>query len=42
MNVADSIIELIGNTPMVRLSKKINPYDAEVLVKLEYSIQCQI
>ena len=36
MNVADSIIELIGNTPMVRLSKKINPYDAEVLVKLEY------
>lgn len=36
MNVANNIIELIGNTPMVRLSKKTNPYDAEVLVKLEY------
>lgn len=36
MRVANNIIELIGNTPMVRLSNKINPYDAQVLVKLEY------
>jgi cysteine synthase A len=36
MNIANSVIELIGNTPMVRLSKKTNPYDADVLVKLEY------
>ena len=36
MNVADNIIELIGNTPMVKLSKATNPYDADILVKLEY------
>lgn len=36
MNVADNITELIGNTPMVRLSKRTNPYDAEILVKLEF------
>lgn len=36
MRIANSVIELIGNTPMVRLSNRINPYDAEVLVKLEY------
>lgn len=36
MNIANNITELIGNTPMVRLSKKTNPYEAEILVKLEY------
>ena len=36
MNVADNIIELIGSTPMVKLSKATNPYDADILVKLEY------
>lgn len=36
MKIANDITELIGNTPMVRLSKKINPYDADILVKLEY------
>lgn len=36
MKIANNITELIGNTPMVRLSKKTNPYDAEVILKLEY------
>lgn len=36
MNVANNITELIGNTPMVRLSKKTNPYEADILLKLEY------
>ena len=35
MKIADNMLELIGNTPLVRLSKKINPYPAEVLIKLE-------
>ena len=34
MKVANNITELIGNTPLVRL-EKINPYEAEILVKLE-------
>ena len=34
MKVANNITELIGNTPLVRL-EKINPYGAEILVKLE-------
>lgn len=35
MNVANNVTELIGNTPMVRLSKKVNPYGADILIKLE-------
>ncbi len=30
------MIELVGRTPMVRLSRKTNPYDAEIFLKLEY------
>lgn len=36
MNIANNITELIGNTPMVRLGKRTNPYNAEILVKLEF------
>lgn len=35
MKIADNMLELIGNTPLVRLSKKTNPFPAEVLIKLE-------
>ena len=33
--VAESILELIGSTPLVELSKKVNPTPARVFVKLE-------
>ncbi|MGF7185080.1 cysteine synthase A [Desulfitispora alkaliphila] len=33
--VADSILELIGNTPMVKLSKMVSEEMAEIFVKLE-------
>jgi len=33
--VADNILELIGNTPMVRLSRVVEPRSATVLAKLE-------
>ena len=36
MKIAENVTELIGNTPLVRLSEKTNPYDAEVVLKLEY------
>lgn len=36
MKIANNITELIGNTPLVRLSKKTNPFEAEIVVKLEY------
>jgi len=36
MKVVNSIVELIGETPMVRLNKLIDDQCAEVLVKLEY------
>lgn len=36
MHIANSIAELTGHTPLVRLSKKTNPYDADVLLKLEF------
>lgn len=36
MGVADSITELIGNTPMVRLRNMTEGLKAEVLVKLEF------
>lgn len=34
--IADNIIELIGNTPLVRLHKVTAGAEAEVLVKLEF------
>jgi cysteine synthase A len=34
--ILDSVLEAIGNTPVVRLRKLVSPGMAEVLVKLEY------
>lgn len=34
--LANNVVELIGNTPMVRLNRVIEPGGAEILVKLEY------
>jgi len=34
--VANNVLELIGNTPMVRLSKIVEPDMAEILTKLEF------
>ncbi len=34
--IHDSMLELIGNTPMVRLNKICKGLDSEILVKLEY------
>lgn len=36
MKVVDNVLELIGNTPMVRLNQITKDVDAEILVKLEY------
>lgn len=36
MRVHDSVLELIGNTPMVRLNRVTEGIEANVLVKLEY------
>ncbi|SHJ30075.1 cysteine synthase A [Geosporobacter subterraneus DSM 17957] len=36
MKVANSIIELIGNTPMVKLNKLVGHEDADVYAKLEF------
>ena len=36
MMVVDSVLALIGNTPMVRLGRLGEDIEAEVLVKLEY------
>jgi threonine synthase len=36
LHIVNSVLELIGNTPLVRLSKVAEGLDAEVLVKLEY------
>ncbi len=36
MKVANSVLELIGNTPMVRLKKLTENVEADVLAKLEY------
>jgi cysteine synthase A len=35
MKIADSIIDLIGHTPMVRLNRLTKGFDCEVIVKLE-------
>lgn len=36
MKVVDSVLELVGNTPMIRLHKVTKGLEANVLVKLEY------
>lgn len=36
MKSANSILELIGNTPMVKLNKIAKDLDADIMVKLEY------
>lgn len=36
MKVVNSIIELVGNTPIVKLNRVVDENCAEVLVKLEY------
>lgn len=36
MKIANSIAELIGNTPIVKLNRLTGPEDAEVYAKLEY------
>lgn len=36
MKVHNSILELIGNTPLVKLTKVTHGLDADILVKLEY------
>lgn len=36
MHISDSVLELIGNTPMVRLSRLTGDLTADILVKLEY------
>lgn len=36
MKVANSIVELIGNTPLVKLNRIINHDHADVYLKLEY------
>ena len=36
MNIYNSIVELVGNTPVVKLNRLVDETYAEVLVKLEY------
>ena len=36
MKIADTILDLIGNTPLVKLHKVTEGVSATVLVKLEY------
>lgn len=35
MKIADSVVDLIGQTPMIRLHRLVNPEDADVYIKLE-------
>ena len=35
--IYESVLELIGNTPMVRLNKIGGPVESDILVKLEYT-----
>ncbi|MDO8489473.1 MAG: cysteine synthase A, partial [Candidatus Omnitrophota bacterium] len=34
--IANNVIELIGNTPLVRLNRLVKQESAQVLAKLEY------
>ena len=36
MSYLDSILERIGNTPLVKLGKVVKPDSADVFVKAEY------
>jgi len=36
LRVAESVLDLIGNTPMVRISRLVSPGDAELYAKLEW------
>lgn len=36
LRVSDSIIDLVGETPMLRLRRLVSPASAEIFVKLEY------
>ena len=36
MEIADSVLELIGDTPLVRLHKVTGALDVQVLAKVEY------
>lgn len=36
MKVVHSMVDLIGDTPLVKLNRIVNPNGAEVYVKLEY------
>ena len=36
MPIYNNVLELVGNTPVVRLNKLVEGLDVEVLVKLEY------
>ncbi len=36
MKVVNSVLEFIGNTPMIRLNRVTNGVEAAVLAKLEY------
>jgi cysteine synthase A len=36
LKIVNSILDVIGNTPLLKLSKKINDTEANILVKLEY------
>ena len=35
-SISNNVIELIGNTPLVRLSRLVKPQTAQILAKLEY------
>jgi cysteine synthase A len=36
MKIAENITELVGHTPLLKLGSKVNPYQAEVVLKLEF------
>ena len=35
-NMAEQLLNSIGNTPLVKLTKLVSPDDADVYIKLEY------
>ena len=42
MKIANSITELIGNTPLVKLNNLTKGLKAEIAVKLEFSIRAAV